>query len=682
MNGIWAKPADQASAPDGEFGGEIVLRSDVAGSQSAGSLVERFAEIVRLYPQRIAATCGSEEITYEALNRWANGFARELARRELARETIVAIYLDRSVSMLAAMLGVLKAGCAYLPLDPTYPASRVAQMIEDAAPAVVISDDRLAEGLPTLKAKILRVNEVDQPSPEDGTDPSLVPGGHELAYVMYTSGSTGKPKGVLVTHRNVLRLMTETEQWFHFDENDVWTMFHSFAFDFSVWEMWGPLLSGGRLVIVPFEISRSTEEFYALLSDQRVTVLNQTPSAFMLLDGVEEARVEQADRVMPLSLRVVIFGGEALQYRSLRNWFRRHGDQRPQLINMYGITETTVHVTYRVVTQADANSETDSLIGDPIPDLQIHLLDADGHPVVTGEEGEMWIGGGGVARGYLKRPELTAQRFIPDTFSPEGGSLYRSGDLARRRADGQLVYLGRNDQQVKINGFRIELGEVEAAISVFPGMRQVCVIAHSDHSGLQRLAAYFVAEESVTAQLLREFLSRRSPAQMIPAFYIQMAEIPLTHNGKVDRKALPEPVAGSSTPDSNATAISKIGSPLQERVAKIWREVLETSNVGLDDNFFDIGGSSILLIRARTELQSQLSRQIPITWMFEFTTVRALADKLAEAESGSSSNAPAVAGGVLSAAQEQARKQREAFARMRSANIRPTAFPPAKGGKR
>jgi len=651
MSGSWAKPVDEPSlsaTPDSA--------PPLAASQS-GSLIQRFEAICLEHPGRIAVTLGSERATYSDLNQAANRVASTLLQMRLEpasvgqiTEVIVAIYLDRSISMLSAMLGVLKAGCAYLPIDPTYPPARVVQTIKDARPAVIITDRRLAVGLPDLSTQVLLIEEVAQ---DDSPNPPLRSTPDSLAYVMYTSGSTGKPKGVLVTHRNVMRLFAKTDQWFHFDQNDVWTMFHSFAFDFSVWEIWGPLLTGGRLVIVPFEISRSSEEFYALLSAERVTVLNQTPSAFSLIDQVEEA-----GPALPLALRTVIFGGEALQYRALRNWFKRHGDSQPQLINMYGITETTVHVTYRVVTEADAHTEVDSLIGEPIPDLQIHLLDPDLRPVAPGEEGELCIGGAGVARGYLNRPELTAQRFVPDPFAADGSLLYRSGDLARRRADGQLVYLGRNDSQVKINGFRIELGEVEAAVAGYPGIRQVCVIAHSDHTGRQRLAAYFVTEGNapIAAHSLSEFLAERSPAQMLPAFYIQVESIPLTHNGKVDRAALPKPVTGSITP------VAEKGTPMQELVAAIWRKVLEAPNVGLDDNFFDIGGSSILLIRIRTELQAGLGRQIPITWMFEFTTIRSLADKLREAES-ESATAPSA---VLSAAQEQARKQRDAFARMRS----------------
>jgi amino acid adenylation domain-containing protein len=653
MNGSWAKPVDDVSFSATQE------KEGTPRAASESSLSDCFERICQRFPGRTAITCGREIISYGDLNQRANRIAQGLlaAHGQVGVNNsprIVAIYLDRSIAQISAMLGVVKAGFAYLPIDSTYPSARVAQTLEDAAPLAVITDSRLAAGLAAISGAVLMHDQLEASEP--ALDPEQKSTADSLAYVMYTSGSTGKPKGVLVTHGNVMRLFTQTDHWFHFNENDVWTMFHSFAFDFSVWEIWGPLLTGGRLVIVPFEVSRSTEEFYALLSEERVTVLNQTPSAFSLIDQVEEA-----GPTLPLALRYVIFGGEALQYRALRNWFKRHGDSNPQLINMYGITETTVHVTYRVVSESDAHTEIDSPIGEPIPDLQFYVLDPDLKPVTDGEEGELCIGGAGVARGYLNRPELTSQRFIADPFGKSGSLLYRSGDLARRRADGQLVYLGRNDNQVKINGFRIELGEVEAAIAEYPGVRQVFVTAHADHSGRQRLAAYFVTESGIKleAHTLREFLTPRSPAQMIPAFYIQMESFPLTNNGKVDRKALPVPVTGSSAPAPGA------GTPMQERVAAIWREVLEAPNVGLDDNFFDIGGSSILLIRIRAELQKQLDRQIPITWMFEFTSIRTLADKLREE---SESAPPSSSGGsVLSAAQEQARKQRETFARMRAA---------------
>ncbi|WP_260705475.1 amino acid adenylation domain-containing protein [Edaphobacter flagellatus] len=630
------------------------------GETSGNSLISLFEIAARKHKDRNAIAYQADQITYGELNRAANRMARLLRNQSLHPGQIVAIYLDRSIEMLVAMLGVLKAGGAYLPIDPNYPSARVVQTLEDARPVLVITNQKLAAQLGEVPGQLLLLNERPDTTSEDEANPPLQAHADDLAYAMYTSGSTGKPKGVLVTHRNVVRLLTQTEPWFHFDQDDIWTMFHSFAFDFSVWEIWGPLTTGGKLVIVPFVTSRSPEDFYALLSEQKVTVLNQTPSAFSLLNQVEES-----GKRLPLALRLVIFGGEALQYRSLRSWFNRHGDEMPQLVNMYGITETTVHVTYRIVRKVDAEDEQDSLIGVPIPDLQIHLLGSDLLPVAEGEIGEICIGGGGVARGYLNRPELTAERFVPDPSGVPGATLYRSGDLARRRADGELVYLGRGDSQVKINGFRIELGEVEAAIADYPGVQQVCVAAHANDDGQQRLAAYFVMsdESRPTPGEISRFLSQRLPPQMLPAFYTQIEAIPLTGNGKVDRAMLPKPASGSNTASDSTAPSIVYESHTQELVAEVWRAVLNASQVGLDDNFFDIGGTSVLLVSVRTQLQQRLNRAIPVTWMFEFTTVRSIATQLSEAQAGTPSPSTA----PLNAAQEQARKQREAFAKMRAA---------------
>ena len=454
----------------------------------------------------------------------------------------------------------------------------------------------------------------------------------------------------MVTHGNVMRLLSETQPWFHFDEQDVWTMFHSFAFDFSVWEMWGCLLSGGRLVLVPFAVSRSPEDFYALLASEGVTVLNQTPSAFSLLIQAE-GRGER----LPLALRSVILGGEALNLRSLLPWFARHGDTVPEIINMYGITETTVHVTYRRILAADAERETDSLIGEPIPDLQIHLLDDELRPVSEGETGEICIGGGGVARGYLHRAELTAQRFVADPFGAGGARLYRSGDLARRRADGELVYLGRADRQVKINGFRIELGEIEAALAGYPGIAQACVTALADAEGMKRLAAYFVADETLDTKALSEYLGQHLPAQMRPAFYTQLGALPMTGNGKVDREALPSPARHASTADKSKV----FGSAMENKVAAAWQSALSGAEFGIEDNFFDVGGSSLLLIAVRSALQQELGRTLPVTWFFEYTTIRSLAVKLNDNASATTA--------VTNAVQDKARLQREALARMKAA---------------
>jgi amino acid adenylation domain-containing protein len=471
---------------------------------------------------------------------------------------------------------------------------------------------------------------------------------------MYTSGSTGKPKGVMVTHRNVLRLLEQTEAWFHFGGNDVWTMFHSIAFDFSVWEIWGPLLTGGRLVIVPFAVSRSPREFYELLARERVTVLNQTPSAFFML-----IQVEQDSAPLPLSLRLVIFGGEALQYRKLAPWFERHGDTAPQLVNMYGITETTVHVTYRPIVAAESESVQESLIGVPIPDMRIYLLDDAKKPVPEGEVGELYVGGGGVSRGYLNRPQLNAERFIPDPFAgATGARLYRTGDLARVRPDGEMVYLGRNDSQVKINGFRIELGEVEAALAEVPGVQQSCVVAHTDKTGTQRLAAYFVASPGaeLSARTLGEFFIARMPAHMRPSSYTPLKRLPLTVNGKLDAAALPAPSIGSGNVAPMDSAPQSL-SETEEQVSRVFMDVLDLRAIGLDDNFFDCGGTSLLLISAHLRLQAHFERLFPVTLMFECPTVRSLARRLSDNGSSASEK---------SAVQQQAQKARGAFARARA----------------
>ncbi len=413
------------------------------------------------------------------------------------------------------------------------------------------------------------------------------------AYVIFTSGSTGRPKGVQVTHRNAVRLLAATDAWFGFGLDDVWTLFHSYAFDFSVWELWGALARGGRLVVVPYWVSRSPEAFLELLRRERVTVLNQTPSAFQQLVRADEAAGGPPD----LALRRVVFGGEALDMRSLEPWFRRHGDRRPVLVNMYGITETTVHVTYRPLSAADLAAA--SLIGVPIPDLQVHLLDAGGRPVPVGVPGEMFVGGAGVARGYLNRPDLTAVRFVPDPFSGRPGArLYRSGDLARRQADGDLEYLGRIDHQVKIRGFRIELGEIEAALAAHLLVREAVVLAREDQPGERRLVAYLVAGLAAGAPPagpeLRAFLRERLPEYMIPALFMVLPALPLTANGKVDRAALPAPVPERPELAGGAAAPRN---EVEERLATIWAEVLRVPCVGIHDNFFELGGDSILAIQ-------------------------------------------------------------------------------------
>ncbi|MGD0939062.1 MAG: amino acid adenylation domain-containing protein [Terracidiphilus sp.] len=619
-------------------------------------LWQTFDEVAANHGERIAITFGDQQLTYRELQGQASQLARRLRGLGVGPETLVGIYLERSARAIIALLAVVKAGGAYLPLDPAYPSERVAMILGDARPIVLLTESHLLDGMTPHDGQGICLDREDteelyseEPWIESGA------GLENLAYVIYTSGSTGKPKGVMVTHGNVARLMSATADWFHFDEHDVWTLFHSLAFDFSVWEIWGCLLHGGRLVIVPFPVSRSPEDFHELLVKEKVTVLNQTPSAFYQLMTVDQAR-----RSPTLALRLVIFGGEALNFKTLRPWFETHGDRHPLLINMYGITETTVHVTYREVTAADAADGARSLIGVPIPDMQLYLLGEDMQPVPAGEVGEICVGGAGVARGYLNRPELNAERFVPDPFSEiTDARMYRSGDLARLLPDGEVEYLGRGDAQVKIQGFRIELGEIEAAIAGHEGVQEARVIAHTDDAGTKRLAAYYVTNDGTMLPVreLSGYLSHKLPPWMMPSVYLPIAAFPLTAHGKVDYSALPKPTSGSAK-----SAAETRGTDLEEKVAGVWRMVLNTDQVGLDDNFFDIGGNSLLLVSVHAKLQTIFNKKIPVAELFAYTTVHTLSERLGGASPDSGSRHA-----TQDQRQLQAQKQRAAFERARAA---------------
>ncbi|HYG64881.1 MAG TPA: amino acid adenylation domain-containing protein [Thermoanaerobaculia bacterium] len=487
-------PLSASAAPSGSAG---------PADNEAGCLHRRFADRVQDDPEAVALVFEGDETTYRELEEASNRLAWHLRELGVGPDVLVGICLERSPEMVTALLAVLKAGGAYLPLDPAYPQERLRFLLRDAGTRVLVTRGGLAARLADLPADLpqdLAIVDLDAEAPIIARRAIEAPvsgvGPENLAYVIYTSGSTGTPKGVMVTHANVARLFASTESWFRFDERDVWTLFHSYAFDFSVWEIWGALLHGGKLVIVPFMVSRSPEAFHELLERERVTVLNQTPSAFAQL-AFQLAREGADSRRALKSLRWVVFGGEALNLRNLEVWFQNFGDRRPRLVNMYGITETTVHVTHRPISAADVTGG--SMIGEPIPDLAVHLLDPHLQPAVAGLPGEMYIGGAGLSRGYLGRPDLTAERFVPDPFSAvPGARLYRSGDLARQ-APGQsghdLEYLGRADDQVKIRGFRIEPGEVEAALASHPAVAEAVVVAREDETGDKRLVGYVVPAE-------------------------------------------------------------------------------------------------------------------------------------------------------------------------------------------
>lgn len=454
-------------------------------------------------PDAVAVVFKSHRLTYGELNRRANHLAHRLRKQGVGPDDLVAIYLERSLEMIVGILGILKAGGAYLPLDLVYPRERLLFMMRDAEAAVLVTQRSLVSNLKTAETTVLCLD--DDFAGEAETAPRVEMTADSLAYCIYTSGSTGTPKGVLITHHNVVRLFSATEHWFGFNPTDVWSLFHSFAFDVSVFEIWGALLYGGRLVVVPFLVTRSPVEFYELLEKEAVTVLSQTPSAFQQLLWAEDTAPEPR----ALDLRYVLFAGEKLELRTLQPWVERHGDQMPKLINLYGITETTVHVSYRPIRRSDLDRG--SVIGQPIPDLEIYLLDENLEAVRDGQAGEICVAGPGLARGYLNRDELTSERFI----TRKGERLYRSGDLARRCPDGDLEYRGRIDKQVKVRGHRIELGEIESLLHRHPAVRRAVVIVRN-----QRLIAYIVArEETPTVSSLRDYLLQQLPDYMVPAVF-------------------------------------------------------------------------------------------------------------------------------------------------------------------
>lgn len=569
-------------------------------------------------PDAVAVVFEDQRLTYRELNGRANQLAHHLRSLGVGPEVLVGICLERSLEMVVGLLGILKAGGAYVPVDLAYPEARMRFVLDDSRAPVLLTQEKFRASLSACTAELVCLESAGAGISSRSTDnPVRTASASNAAYVIYTSGSTGEPKGAVVTHGNIVRLFKRTEHWFGFSASDVWTMFHSYAFDFSVWEMWGALLYGGRLVVVPNLVSRSPGEFYELLAREKVTVLNQTPSAFRQLIWAEACAQDQ----LGLNLRHVILGGEALALRSLKPWFERHGDEKPVVANMYGITETTVFVTYRRIREVDLTRTVGSVIGVPIPDLQVFLLDQDLQPVPVGVPGEICVGGAGLARGYLNRTALTNERFMTHPFSAEPGArLYRSGDLARYTADGELEYLGRTDHQVKIRGFRVELGEIEAALMRHPAVGEAVVLAREDAPGDQRLIAYLVPSPnaSLPAIELREHLRTSLPDYMVPAAFVTLPAMPLTPNGKIDRRALPAVGGKSAVPDDSFVAPR---TRTEEALAGIWREVLGVERVGLHDSFFDLGGHSLLAMRLIWEIQQHFGKVLPLAALFSAPTI-------------------------------------------------------------
>ncbi|MFE6668891.1 amino acid adenylation domain-containing protein, partial [Streptomyces sp. NPDC057697] len=574
------------------------------------TLPELFGAQARRTPDAVAAVHGDQQLTYAELADRSDALAALLVRRGVRPETSVAVCLERSLDLVVTLLAVVKAGGAYLPVDPASPSDRISFVFGDCAPSLVVTSTA-SMGAVAHEGAVHQVV-LDDPETraelsggrDDVVLPADVPGAlspANAAYIIYTSGSTGRPKGVVIPHRNVVRLLDETRPWFEFGADDVWTWFHSFAFDFSVWELWGALLHGGRLVVVPVEVSRSPVEFLRLLTREGVTVLNQTPSAFYQL---AQAEAQNPELGAQLRLRTVVFGGEALDTGRLREWYARHRDDAPTLVNMYGITETTVHVSHFPLDETKvAEDSLGSPIGQGIPGLRVYVLDAGLRPAPVGVPGEMYISGDQLARGYLNRPGLTAERFVACPFGAAGERMYRTGDLARWRADGTLDYLGRTDDQVKVRGFRIELGEIEAALLGQDAVAQAAVIVREDVPGDKRLTAYLVpnSDTALDQSEVKAGVGAVLPEYMVPSAIVELDALPLTVNGKLDRRALP-------APDHSAALEVSYRAPRTEDerlVCEVFAEVLGLERVGLDDNFFELGGHSLLAVTLVERLRAR-----------------------------------------------------------------------------
>jgi amino acid adenylation domain-containing protein len=612
-----------------------------------GCLHPRLERRAASAPDAVAVSFAGDGLTCGELNARANRLARRLRALGAGPDSLVGLCVEPSLELVIGVVAILKAGAAYLPLDPAYPPERLAYMAADAGIRLLVQHSTLRGRVPVEGVETVDVDASWCGEPAEDLDVAVHPA--NLAYVIYTSGSTGRPKGVAVTHAGVLRLFDATGDGLGFGAGDVWTLFHSFAFDFSVWEMWGALLHGGRLVVVPRDVSRDPAAFRALLAREGVTVLSQTPSAFGALARVD---AESADRLE--RLRLVVFGGEALRYESLRGWLDRYGPARPRLVNLYGITETTVHVTWLTVGAGEVRrAHVGSPIGVPLAHLRTYVVDPAGHPSPVGVAGELLVGGAGLARGYLGRPALTAEKFVPDPFSGQPGArLYRSGDRARwteERTDVReygsavdpshtdsrtdalthsrtavLEYLGRADQQVKVRGFRIELGEIESALLALPGVNAAAVIVRGE--GDDAALVGYVAGDAPSAAALREELRKHLPDYMVPAAFVVLERIPLTANGKVHRAALPAPDAAGSPGERHAEPRTATEAGL----AAIWRELLRRETVSLDDDFFSLGGHSLLAARVVSRVRDTRGVELPLRAVFEAPTLEALARRIDE----------------------------------------------------
>ncbi|QRY48438.1 amino acid adenylation domain-containing protein [Mycolicibacterium boenickei] len=601
------------------WGNRAVL--DQSASSSV-SILELFAAQVARAPEATAVTFEGRSMTYRELDEASNQLAHRLSAGGVGPGQYVALLFSRCAEAIVSIVGVLKTGAAYVPIDPMHPDERIEFVVADASPVAAVATSELVSRFAGCDVDVIDFNDVGRGSEQGAGLP--MPAADDVAYLIYTSGTTGVPKGVAITHRNVTGLLDTLDAQLGL-AGQVWTQCHSLAFDYSVWEIWGALLFGGRLVVVPEAVTRAPEDLLTLLVDEQVTVLSQTPSAFYALQSADAVLAELGRQ---LKLETVVFGGEALEPQRLRSWMDGHrGSTR--LINMYGITETTVHASFREIVESDVEGSV-SPIGVPLAHLGFFVLDHSLQPVPVGVVGELYVVGAGLGCGYWRRGGLTSTRFVACPFGGNGARMYRTGDLASWGSDGQLHYLGRADEQVKIRGYRIELGEIQSVLADLDGVDQAAVIAREDRPGEKRLVGYVTESVSgtVDSARVRAALAERLPGYMVPAAVVVLDVLPLTVNGKLDRQALPAPEY------VDLDRYRAPSTPTEEALAGIYAQVLGLERVGVDDSFFDLGGDSLSATRLINTVNANLGADLAVRAVFEAPSVAELAARVGECSGG------------------------------------------------